>query len=89
MRIEVLQKLMGHEKPETTLSYVDLLERNTAPQYQAALDVMLRRDVAIVAPVQSAGRLRKHKGTVPRSRRNGRLFPNSTGAAHSGRRRAG
>lgn len=88
MRIEVLQKLMGHEKPETTLSYVDSLERNTARQYHAVLDVILCRDVAIGAPVQPAGKRLERSGAVLQNRRNGRLFPKATGATHSGRHRA-
>lgn len=88
MRIETLQKLLGHEKPETTLSYVDSLERNTARQYHAALDVILRRDVAFGACLQSAGKLHKCNGIVLHNRRNGRLFPKATRRAPFGRRRA-
>ena len=89
MKVEVLQKLMGHENAETTLSYVDSLERNTSRQYHAAMEMTHGADLAFGGPVLQAGKPRKRSDAALISSRNGRsrrkaAVPN----AHSGRRRA-
>jgi site-specific recombinase XerD len=40
MKAEVLRILMGHEELQTTVSYTDKLERSTAQQYHAAMEVI-------------------------------------------------
>jgi integrase/recombinase XerC len=40
MKPEVLQILMGHEELQTTVSYVDKLERSSAQEYHAAIEMI-------------------------------------------------
>ena len=65
MRIEVLQKLMGHERPETTLSYVDSLERNTTRQYHATLEDDPRRRCSERRTCAAKGKTEQVQGTCP------------------------
>lgn len=66
MQLEVLRILMGHDRLETTIRYVNKLDRSTARQYHAAMEMIHRREAGLPESAKSrsksVGRPAKPRG---------------------------